>query len=209
MRSALCRATCILVFCLVALLPAAQARAEEQPTITQTMKLYEGVLVFPPPPWMKTKESIGDANISRRQDKNVFSFEMIPKSQDFESWTSLYGVYAFYLPDYDLKRFIAESLNAMALGCKEQAKSTIAEARDGRVIMTFHCPRLADPMVVNGNDAESGFLCISQVEKTYAKTYLAWRYPAKDIGTDKSPMTKQTIIDAVEDMKKIRFTPVE
>ncbi len=179
--------------------------AEEPLKMVQAIKLYEGVLKYPPPLWMKTKDKIGDYKISRSQEKNTFSFEMIPKSQDFESWTRIYGVYAWLLPDYDMKRFIEESLNMLALGCKKQSKSTLVVAEDGRVVMTYHCPALADEVVCNGMDAESGFLYMSQVNSTFVKVYQAWRYDSKQMGKEQSPMTRDVIVEAVENMKTIRF----
>jgi hypothetical protein len=179
--------------------------AEEPPRMVHAIKLYEGTLKYPPPLWMKTKDTFGDFKVSRKQENNSFHFELIPKAQDFENWTRIYGIYAWQLADYTLQRFMDESLNALALGCKNQAKSTLIAAEDGRIVMTYMCPCLDDMLVSNGNDAESGFLYISKINNTFVKAYQAWRYSSKDIGTDRSPMSRDTITEAAEDMKSIRF----
>lgn len=179
--------------------------AEESPRMVHAIKLYEGTLKYPPPLWMKTKDTFGDFKASRKQENNSFHFELIPKAQDFENWTRIYGIYAWQLADYTLQRFMDESLNALALGCKDQAKSSLVAAEDGRIVITYMCPCLQDILVCDGNDAESGFLYMSNVNNTYVKAYQAWRYSSKDIGTDRSPMSRETIVEASEDMKSIRF----
>lgn len=179
--------------------------AEEPPRMVHAIKLYEGILKYPPPLWMKTKDTFGDFKVSRKQENNSFHFELIPKAQDFENWTRIYGIYAWQLAEYTLQRFMDESLNALALGCKDQAKSSLVAADDGRIVMTYMCSCLKDILVRDGKDAESGFLYMSNVNNTYVKAYQAWRYSSKDIGTDRSPMSRETVAEAAEDMKNIRF----
>jgi len=169
------------------------------------MKLYDGVITFPPPLWIKTKEELGNFKVSRHQDKNSFTFEQIPKDQKFESWTQMYGVYAWYLPEYDLKRFIAESLNALALGCKAEPKSVPVSADKNAAILTYHCGELVDDLVVNGNNVESGFLFMGQVDHSFAKVYQAWRGNSKDIGTEKWYFNDQIIAKAIKNMESIRY----
>ncbi len=200
--------TAAIIFMIVATVPQT-AHAEESFKMSQVIKLYDGVLHYPPPLWMKVKDKIGDFDVYRKQEENSFTIEMIPKSQKFGSWTNIYGVYAWRLPEYDLKRFLEESLHALSLGCKKQAKSSLVAAEDGRIVMTYHCPALADEVVCNGMDAESGFLYLSQVNSTFVKVYQAWRYDSRRIGTEQAPMTREVITEAAEDMKAIRFTSVE
>lgn len=182
------------------------AQAEEAFKVTQVINLYDGVLHYPVPLWMKAKDKIGDFHVYRKQEENTFTFEMVPKSQEFDSWANIYGVYAWRLPDYDLKRFLEESLRALSLGCKKQANSSLVAVEDGRIVMTYHCPALADEVVCNGLNAESGFLYLSRFNSTFVKVYQAWRYESKHIGTEQSPMTRGVIAEAAEDMKSIQFT---
>ncbi len=184
-------------------------QAEDQFKVTQVIKLFEGVLHYPPPLWMKGKDKIGDFNVYRKQEENSFIFEMIPKSQEFGRWSNIYGVYAWKLPEYELKRFFEESLHALSLGCKKQATSSLAAVEDGRMVMAYHCPSLVNELVCDGNDAESGFLYLSQVNSTFVKVYQAWRYDSRKIGTEQTPMTKGVIAEAAEDMKAIRFMSAE
>ena len=158
---------------------------------------------------MKKKDKIGDFSVYKKQEDNTFTFEMIPKSQKFDSWTNIYGVYAWKLPEYDLKRFFEESLHALSMGCKKQATSSLAAVEDGRMVLAYHCPSIADELVCDGNDAESGFLYLSQANNTFVKVYQAWRYDSRKIGTEQTPMTRGVIADAVEDMKAIRFMRAE
>ena len=184
-------------------------QAEEPLKTTQVIRLYEGILHYPSPLWMKKKDKIGDFSVYKKQEDNTFTFEMIPKSQKFDSWTNIYGVYAWKLPEYDLKRFFEESLHALSMGCKKQATSSLAAVEDGRMVLAYHCPSIADELVCDGNDAESGFLYLSQANNTFVKVYQAWRYDSRKIGTEQTPMTRGVIADAVEDMKAIRFMRAE
>lgn len=177
--------------------------------MTQVINLYDGVLHYPVPLWMKAKGKIGDFHVYRKQEENTFTFEMVPKSQEFDSWSNIYGVYAWRLPEYDLTRFFEESLRALSLGCKKQANSSLVAVEDGRIVMAYHCPELADEIVCNGMDAESGFLYVSQANSTFVKVYQAWRYDSRRIGTEQAPMTREVITEAAEDMKAIRFMSVE
>lgn len=197
-----------IIFMTAVILPKA-VQAEEPIKISQVIKIYEGVLHYHPPLWMKAKDQIGDFNVYRKQEENTFTFEIIPKSQEFGSWTNIYGVYAWKLPEYELKRFFEESLHALSLGCKKQANSSLVAVEDRRMVMTYHCPSLADELVCDGNDAESGFLYLSQVNSTFVKVYQAWRYDSRKIGTEQTPMTREVISEAAEDMKAIRFMSVE
>ncbi len=192
-----------------AILFSAPAWAEESPSITQTIKLYQGVLSFPPPIWVNEIKDIGNSKSFRNQQKNLFALEQIPKDQEFDSYTQIYGVYGFYLPEYDMKRFIDESLNALALGCKVQAKSKVVSAEGGAIIMTYFCSDLQDPLVVEGYNTESGFLYMSQVDQSFAKVYMAWRAKKEDMKTDRWPMNEQTVTEAVERMKKIQYFKAE
>lgn len=184
---------------------ASPALAADSPTIMQTMQLFEGTIKFPLPTWQKIEDGLGDVEVSRKQEKNAFSLEQIPKGQAFDSWTRLYGVYGWYLPDYDMKRFIEESLNALSMGCKVQTRFTLISANSANIIMTYHCDDLTDVLVQGGNSAESGFLYISQVNNTFAKVCQAWRGKADDLKANKWPITKQAATDAVHDMQTIRF----
>ena len=185
----------------------AQETPQAPPMIMQTMTIYNGLLTYPAPHWISSPKDVGNFKASREQTKSSFTFEQIPKDQDFESWTMLYGVYGWHLPEYDFKRFIAESLNALALGCKEQAKSKLVSAEGGSVVMTYHCAALVDPLVKNGKDTESGFLYMSHVGSSYVKVYQAWRASNKDRDTAAWPITAQSVANAIERMKQIRFVP--
>jgi len=188
-------------------LNAEKQKVKENSEIMMTMNIYNGNLVYPSPHWISDVKDLGNTKMFRDQTKNTFTFEQIPKNQAFEEWSTLYGVYGWHLPDYDFKRFIAESLNALALGCKEQAKSKLVSAEDGSVVMTYHCAALVDPLVKNGKDTESGFLYMSHVGSSYVKVYQAWRASNKDRGTPAWPINDESVANAIERMKRITYTP--
>jgi hypothetical protein len=185
------------------------AVAAEKKEISQVINLYEGVLSYPVAYWMEENGDLSDFKVFRQQEQNSFTLEQIPKSQEFEHWTTIYGVYAWYLPEYDFKRFVAESFRAMALGCKEKPTSMLITSEDGRMVTTFHCQSLADPFVVNGNNVESGFLYLSYTGKTFVKVYQAWRGKAEDMGTTKWPLNEKSITKDVKNFLSMRLLSAE
>ncbi|MGX7950899.1 hypothetical protein, partial [Oleidesulfovibrio alaskensis] len=179
------------IIALALLITGAKAKADDllkSDKITQAIRLYQGNLIFPPPFWVRQVKDIANTKSFQKQQGNLFTLEQIPKEQEFDSWTNLYGVYGYYLPEYDMKRFINESLNALALGCKVQGKSKLISVENGKIIMTYFCRDLHDPFVIDGRNTESGFLFISQVEQSFAKVYMAWRAKKEDMHTDRWPM---------------------
>lgn len=196
--------TCLILIAMLAGGSAAYGE-EDSPAITQTMKLYQGVISFPPPTWLNGQESVSDLKIVQNQQGNVFSFEQIPEDQNIEAWTKLYGVYAWYLPGYSLERFANESFNALALGCGNQPKIMVFGKNSDSVLMTYHCDDLKPEMVADGNNVESGFLYMGQVEQSFAKVYLAWRGKKENIGKSTWPLNKDSIEKAVSAMNKIRY----
>jgi len=198
-----------------------QARAEEPQNATSTqqsgatpgmvitMRLYEGVIRCPMPLWIKEPKQIGDSKMSRSQQKNLFSFEMIPKAQEFSNWTRLYGVYGFYLPEYNLKRFFDESMNALALGCKAQGQAHILSAGDNAIALEYYCPELRPEVVSGGNTVERAFLYIAHTGKTYAKVYQAWRGAANAQNATDWPTNPKVEREAVESMRATHFSPAK
>lgn len=201
----------IAVACCILVLSAGMAYPNDYDNATKriTTRLYEGVIDCPFPYWVKQLKQLNDTKFSRNQNMNLFSLEMIPQSQEFASWSRLYGVYGFYLPEYDMKRFFDESLNALALGCKAQGVARIISAENDSIMFEYHCPELRQEIVHNGNAVERSFLYISRTGKTFAKVYQAWH--GSDNGTDAedwptNPTLKQ---EAIEAMKTIRFSPAK
>ena len=176
----------------------------ESAQIVQTVKLYEGVLKFPTPHWIKSPKEMGNMNVSQSQTKNTFTIEIIPKDQEFENWTNMYGVYGFYLPEYDMKRFVTESLNALGLGCGVKA-NTVAVESDNGLIMIYHCDDLVEPLVVDGNNVESGFLYMAQVGHSFAKIYQAWRGSSEDKAKGDWPINEQLIKEVLKEMESIQY----
>jgi len=181
------------------------AHAEGALKIMQTMPLYDALLKFPAPIWIKEKAQMGEIKMSHHQEKNSFTLEQIPKAQDFENWSNLYGVYAWYLPEYDLKRFVDESLNALTLGCKEQVKYVPIDASESSTIIVTQCPLLVDELIKDGKSVESSFLFMGQVEHTFVKVYLAWRGTEDDVKKQTWPSHESVLLDAIAQMKSIHL----
>lgn len=195
------RAVVAVMLMCVMLVPAAHAGG--MPKIMQTIPLYEAVLKFPIPIWIKDKAQMGDVKMSHHQEKNSFTLEQIPKAQEFENWSNLYGIYAWNLQGYNMKRFFDESLNAFSLGCKEQVNFLPLEDDKGATIIAAQCPELRDELVKDGKSVESGFMYMGQVNNTFVKVYLAWRGTPEDVQSEKWPSSEPVLLDTIALMKSI------
>lgn len=64
-----------------------------QGKLVQTVPVYEAMLTFPSPIWIKNIGQIDDLKTTQEHGGNSFSLEQIPKEQLFSDWSNLYGVY--------------------------------------------------------------------------------------------------------------------
>jgi hypothetical protein len=90
------------IIALALLITGAKAKADDllkSDKITQAIRLYQGNLIFPPPFWVRQVKDIANTKSFQKQQGNLFTLEQIPKEQEFDSWTNLYGVYGYYLPE--------------------------------------------------------------------------------------------------------------
>ncbi|GAB6126269.1 hypothetical protein [Humidesulfovibrio idahonensis] len=179
------------------------------PNLVLTLNLYDGIIKCPFPLWVKEPKQIGESKMYRHQKGNLFSVEMIPKAQAFSHWTRLYGIYGFYLPEHDMKRFFDESMNALALGCKAQGQAHILSTGDNAITLEYYCPELRPEVATDGNTVERGFMFISHTGKTYAKVYQAWRGGSNATESEDWPTHPNVEQEAVEKMKSIRFFKAE
>jgi len=74
-----------------------------------------------------------------------------------------------------------------------------------KIIMTYFCKDLVDPFVKDGYNTESGFLYMSQVEQSFAKVYMAWGAKKEVMKTDKWPMNKETVTEALQRFGRIKY----
>ncbi|BBD08496.1 hypothetical protein [Desulfovibrio ferrophilus] len=192
-----------IAFTIVMLLCSVPVIASDLPEITQTMKLYEGVLTFPPPLWINDVKELGGSIYHREQRGNLFTLEQIPKGQEFDSWTQLHGVYGYYLPEYDMDRFLRESIGALVVGCKVEPKMGVARNDKGDIMLSYRCDELQDELVKNGNNAERAIVFASQVRQSFAKVYQSWRGATETL--EKLTFTKSVIEEATKRTQAIRF----
>lgn len=173
---------------------------------THTIRLHEGVLTFPPPVWMDEVKAVGGLKSHRDQYDNYYTLEQIPRNQEFDNWTRLYGVYGYHLPEYDMERFLDESANVLALGCREPAKFRVVSAGKDSMILTFYCSGLKAPCGSGGNDSESGLLYVSQVGHSFAKVYMGWRAPCEKVTGSGGWYNRQQVTEALGRLKEVRYS---
>ena len=185
-----------------------KAHADAKPDvrkIIQTVKLYQGTLVFPPPMWIRGISDLGQTKFFREQKGNTFVLEQIPSDQEFDNWKNIYGIYGFHLPEYDMKRFYEESHNVLVRGCESTARIETVSAGDDDMIISYLCEDLQEPFEGDGDNAESGFLYLSRVDQSFAKVYVAWRAPREFLGTNRWPVDEALAAESIEQLKKIRY----
>lgn len=208
-KSIVAYARIMAVACSFLVLSAGMAYSNDYDNATKriTTRLYEGVINCPFPYWVKQLKQLNDTKFSRNQNRNLFSLEMIPEPQEFANWTRLYGIYGFYLPEHEMKRFFDESMNALALGCKGQSTARILSAENNTITLEYYCPELRPEVVTDGNTVERAFMYISHTGKTFAKVYQAWRGSSDSTQSEDWPTNPKVQQEAIERMNSILFSP--
>lgn len=202
---------CVLI-AVILLSGGAGARAEKWSSannLSHTVRLLEGVLTFPPPVWMDEVRNVGGVKCHRDQHDNYYTLEQIPRNQEFDNWTRMYGVYGYHLPEYDMERFLDESVNVLALGCRERAKFRVVSTGKDSMILTFYCGDLKAPYGPEGNDTENGLLYVSQVGHSFAKVYMAWRAPCEKVTGSGGWHNRQMVAEALGQLKKVKYFKAE
>lgn len=179
--------------------------------VSLTMRLYDGVFSGPMPYWVRKARQLNDLKGYRNQKGNSFVVEFIPKAQNFEHWTRLYGVYAFHVPGLGMDKFTEIAKQTFREGCRQGAEIKALGSANDAAVLEFSCPELnPDASLNKGLSVEHGYMYIAHTGDSFVKVYQSWRgassADAESPDWATNPEISRQVIDGI---RKMRFTPAK
>lgn len=161
-------------------LPAQLAAQEPQsPDIIYSIRLFDTVLAYAPPPWVTTPEDVANVETFRNQVKTqngteAFVLEFIPKGESFEDWSRLYAVFAETPLDGTLEGYRNGQFQTYLNACTDAMWQISTSTPEDVTLFSVFCPSYK-------NDPATGEVAVFAMlmhEKTLVKNYYHMRVPA-------------------------------
>ncbi|MDX5594453.1 hypothetical protein [Pseudovibrio sp. SPO723] len=196
------------------LLPGTSVSAEGQdkaPDFIQSIQVYEAVISYPPPMWIKAGEPIGQSEYFRHQNGPEFIFEQIPKGQKFESWTQLYAVRGDYIKldqDVSLDAYLSMSLQPFIDICGQE-NATVQRISESGSSGTFllicqDTPHAPEGGVYGKGTGEVALFHFAKVNDTFVKVYHEWRGKSFLVQNPETwPVKQDVLVSAIERFQSI------
>lgn len=164
----------------------APAQGGKPAHITLAVGFRQGIFITPMPYWIREPNQVND-KIGYSESKGpIFVQEFIPKGQDYDHWTRLFGVYGFYLPGTSPEKFLEDTRKVFTMSCKRGGTLTplVENERLTKSLVgqehfdtfEYDCPEMNQKaMPTGGNTMEHGYLFVSHVKDSYVRLFLSWR----------------------------------
>lgn len=174
----MCRYALWWVIAAFSLAPAV-AQPLDAPKISQTINLFDAVVIYPAPSWQRSTDPSKDSEFSRNQSGPSFILEQIPKGERFEKWSRLYAVAAVRVQGLTLKDFINQSLTPFYNACGKENFSVLAlpQTHEGITLRVLCQNSPLGPVKFGYGDGvgEVTLMRFGQVGNTFIKIYQHWR----------------------------------
>ncbi|UZP68767.1 hypothetical protein N1030_07290 [Desulfovibrio mangrovi] len=194
----------MVVLCLLLVAPSGRCADEAPAKFVMTVPLYEGVLKFPLPAWMKANQSMKDLQVMEKKKDGFYGLLFTPKGEELDSWTRFYGVFGMnFSEDWTVARFMDETLGNMQKACKEPWKIVPYDETENTRLISAQCSQLSDAMVRNGRNVESNFLYVGKVNHTMVKVQLVWRGTQEEAASEFWPTNEAVLQETLTRMKSI------
>jgi hypothetical protein len=170
----------------------AHAQTIDAEDIPQQIDLYDVILKYPQPAWIKGQvvptALLDQSEFYRDHSGSTFLLEQIPDGEEFESWTRLYAVAAEELSvgrRAMMREFVALAADQNELACADGnfgVQTLRASETDAMLFMVCGSTENASTSIGYGPDVgEASLWRFLIFEDTYVKVYQRWRGPAFDI----------------------------
>lgn len=114
--------------------------ASKESSIVQVINLYGQTLKFPAPNWVPNNHPKGGIKLSKLnkiQKGNLFLFEMVPMSEDFQNWKTFYGVAAQRDGRMDVQSMEKQVVASYAKACTKLDVEHVQIAKQGTLILLY------------------------------------------------------------------------
>jgi hypothetical protein len=157
----------------------ATAVAAEQVKTTATIRLFDTVLTFAPPPWTSGPDWIDQVETFENRgqtanDTRIFIQEFIPVGESFDSWSRLYAVSAETPLSGTLDGYRVGQVGIYTDACVDAQSLVSRTTPADRTLFTVFCPRYK----ANPDQGEVAFFSMMMQGETLVKTYYHIRVPA-------------------------------
>ena len=202
------------LFAVVCLLVAPAARSSGQTAdgrsnykVTQTVQVYDALVVYPPPLWVQTEDdAVNGSEVYRNQDGDAFVLEQIRKSQTFANWTEMLKVTGLQSPEVrkiGVPEGIAVANGAYVEACgHDNVGQHVFDQDTTSALFAVFCGNTANgPRAVGYGDGV-GEISVNRlfiVKNTLVVVQYAWRSGKFDPADQATfPVPTPTIMRAVE-----------
>lgn len=208
---------CVLVF-LLCNSTLAQRQLHLQHNMTFSMRIFDSLLLYPAPSWIKDYKdlpALRNSKINRQRKKGTFQWEMIPPHETFSTWSQLYGIGAYYVKNADtpLYKLRENSLQVFNRACGRQ--NTFARTiNDYTSSNTTLLICLASPYAPkeSGYGKDIGEIMLLHTLKTHhqlIKVYHEWRGKSFNMNNKSNwPVSQYTLNKMIKRFESIRIKPM-
>ncbi len=151
-------------------------------TLTQSIKIYDAIVEFPPPSWYQGKGPLDFSEIHQQQNGPRFVMEHIPKGERFENWSRMYTLNGIYIGPQQrvpLENYVSSGIVPYAQACGRQNLYVQGVGRDGNsqtvVIYCQNSPKGSKAIGYGHGVGAISLVRFFSVKHTLLKVSQEWR----------------------------------
>jgi len=201
---ALAAATCL------TLAPAPRAAAQNAggtaaPKLTQLIRVFDATLVYPPPLWITSQESLlKESAVYPQQNRNAFIQEQIKKTETLANWTGMLKVIGTQTPEAQkigVRRAIDRSVSDYRGACEKGSLALQIVRQDAAsALFTVLCGNTPNAPKAFGYGDGVGEISVARlfiVKNTIVQVQYSWRGAKFDIKNQATwPVAASTVARA-------------
>jgi len=194
--------------------PGRTAETFDPDKLTQTINIYEAVVIYPPATWQTSMNPFEESEFYRDQKGPVFLVEQIPKGESFEAWSQLYAINGTYLPNAQnltIKQFANLNMGSFSQACgRENISITKLEDSTSALTIILFCAASPHGPVKLGYGPDKGEIALMTFRRqddTFIKVYHEWRGKQFDAADNATwPVTPTVLNEMIRRFKGIHIS---